>query len=140
MVLESPEEAESQFYDAMQRGDVESMMALWADDDEVVCVHPGGARVIGTAAVRAAFAAIFANGGVPVRPERVHRLQHSGAAVHHLAERVEVVTASGLQTAWIFATNVYISTPQGWRMVAHHASPGTAEDAAVAPPPPSTLH
>jgi uncharacterized protein len=40
-------------------------MAVWADDDEIVCVHPGGPRVVGAAAIRASFEAIFANGGIP---------------------------------------------------------------------------
>jgi hypothetical protein len=30
----------------------------------------------------------------------------------------------------VIATNVFHKTPQGWRMVAHHASPGTPDDAA----------
>ena len=38
----SPDEVEAQFYEALQRGDIEQLMALWADDDEIVCVHPGG--------------------------------------------------------------------------------------------------
>ena len=30
----------------------------------------------------------------------------------------------GPQNAWVVATNVYAKTVHGWRMVAHHASPG----------------
>jgi hypothetical protein len=40
----------------------------------------------------------------------------------------------------VLATNVYVKTAQGWRMVAHHASPGS-ERAETAPgETPSTLH
>ena len=49
----SPDEAEARFYEALQAGDLDKLMAVWADDDEVVCVHPGGERVIGPAAIRA---------------------------------------------------------------------------------------
>ena len=121
----SPDELEAQFYEALQQGDAERMMAVWADDDEVVCVHPGGARVIGPAAIRASFEAIFANGGVPAQPEQVHRLHTMGSAVHHLVERIRVATPEGEQSAWVLATNVFLKTAQGWRMVAHHASPGS---------------
>ena len=51
-------------------------------------------------------------------------------------ERVEVLTDQGPRDAWVIATNVYHKTAQGWRMVAHHASPGTAsevQEAAAAP-------
>ena len=137
----SPDELEAQFYEALQQGDIERMMAVWADDDEVVCVHPGGARVIGPAAIRASFEAIFANGGVPAQPEQVHRLHTMGSAVHHLVERIRVATPEGEQSAWVLATNVFLKTAQGWRMVAHHASPGTAQEIhARADALPTVLH
>jgi ketosteroid isomerase-like protein len=46
----------------------------------------------------------------------------------------------GAQTAWVLATNVYHKTPQGWRMVAHHTSPGTADDVADLGRPAPVLH
>ncbi len=143
-LLGSADDVEAQLYEALQRGDIDKLMAVWADDDEVVCVHPGGGRVIGAAAIRASFEAIFGNGGIPVRPEQVHRLQLVGGALHHLVERIEMSTPQGVQTAWVLATNVYVKTPLGWRLAAHHASPGSPQ-----PPPeqtgssgetPSTLH
>jgi uncharacterized protein (TIGR02246 family) len=138
----SPDDVEAQLYEALQRGDIDRLMALWADDDEVVCVHPGGGRVVGAAAIRASFEAIFANGGIPVRPEQVHRLQQLGCALHHLVERIDVVTPEGRQTAWMLATNVYVKTTQGWRLAAHHASPAAAQEPAevARDTGPTTLH
>ncbi len=140
----SPDDVEAQLYEALQQGDVEKLMALWADDDEVVCMHPGGGRVIGPAAIRASFEAIFANGGIPVRPDQVHRLNLMGAALHHLVERITVDTPKGRQTGWVLATNVYVKTPQGWRLAAHHASPAEAQEPPAASPgpaqPPKLLH
>jgi uncharacterized protein (TIGR02246 family) len=127
-LMASPDDTEAQFYEALQRGDLEKLMSLWADDDDVVCVHPGGPRLIGLAAIRASFEAIFANAPVPVQPEQVRRLHTLGSAVHHLSERVEVTTEEGPRSAWAVATNVYVKTALGWRMVAHHASPGTLEE------------
>jgi ketosteroid isomerase-like protein len=141
----SPDDVEAQFYEALQRGDIETLMALWADDDEIVCVHPGGGgRLVGPAAIRASFEAIFANGGIPVTPQQVHRLQQLGTSVHHLLERIEVVSAEGRQVGWVVATNVFVKTAQGWRLVAHHASPAEPQEAQVLSPHPSgpsgTLH
>ena len=132
---------EAQFYDALQKGDLEALMAVWAEDDEIVCVHPGGARVVGPAAIRASFEAIFANGGIPVRPEQVHRLAAMGSALHHLVERVEVRGEQGPQTAWVTATNLYLKTARGWRLASHHASPALGhEPPVVGGEAPSTLH
>jgi len=46
----------------------------------------------------------------------------------------------GLQTAFVMVTNVYLRTPQGWRMVTHHASSGMAQDLPDISEPRSTLH
>jgi len=136
----SPDDVEAQFYEALQRADIALLMAVWADDDEVVCVHPGGGRLIGPAAIRASFEAIFGNGAVPVQPEQIRRLQALGCAVHHLVERVAVEGPEGAQQAWVLTTNVYVKTAQGWRMAAHHASPASAQEVQDIGEAPSTLH
>lgn len=133
------DEIERRLYEALQQGDLAAFMALWADDDDIVCVHPGGERLIGMAAIRASFEAIFANGPIPVRPEQVHRIDALSSAVHHLVERVEVQTQDGLRSAWVVATNVYVKTSFGWRLVAHHASPGGLQEPTEGEPH-STLH
>ncbi len=138
---DSPDELEARFYEALQQGALERLMALWADDDEIVCVHPGGARVVGMAAIRASFEAIFASGGIPVQPEQVHRLQQPGFALHHLVERIEVTRDGQTQVGWVLATNVYVKGALGWRIAAHHASPAMPpEPAASATDGPTTLH
>jgi ketosteroid isomerase-like protein len=57
-----------------------------------------------------------------------------------LVDRFEVITPQGARQAYVIATNVYHKTPQGWRMVAHHASPGTPKDAADVGAKPTVLH
>jgi ketosteroid isomerase-like protein len=126
--LASPDEIEQQFYEALQRGDIDRLMAVWSDDDEISCVHPGGPRVVGAAAIRSAFEAVFANGAVNARPEKVRRLQTHASAVHSVLEHIQLMTAEGPQSAWVVATNVYLKGAQGWRLVAHHASPGSPRE------------
>jgi hypothetical protein len=58
----------------------------------------------------------------------VRKIESVGSSVHNLLERVEVLTPQGPRNAWVIATNIYHRTAQGWRMVAHHASPGTPSD------------
>ena len=124
MPLASPDEIEQEFYEALQSGDIERLMAVWSDDDDIVCVHPGGPRVVGAGAIRAAFDSIFSNGVVDARPEKVRRVTTHASAVHSVLEHVRMMTEEGPREGWVVATNVYVKTAQGWRMVAHHASPG----------------
>jgi len=115
-------------------------MAVWSDDEDITCVHPGGPRVNGAAAIRAAFEAMFTNGNIDARPEKVRRIQNGSSAVHSVLERIHVLTEEGPQQAWVLATNVYLKTDMGWRLVAHHASPGTATELPEIGDFPSVLH
>jgi ketosteroid isomerase-like protein len=83
---------------------------------------------------------MFSHGAIDARPERVRRLQTHASAVHSVLERVNLMTPEGPRSAWVVATNVYLKTPQGWRIVAHHASPGAESEPGEATPAPSVLH
>lgn len=130
----SPDDVEAAFYEALQAGDVDQLMACWADEDDIICVHPGGPRLVGAAAIRAAFEAMLANGSMRVVPERKRKVESLSASVHNVLERIDMVTVEGPQHAWVVATNVFLKTAEGWRMVAHHASPGRTEVAEVTVP------
>jgi uncharacterized protein (TIGR02246 family) len=143
----TPEDAENAFYDAFERGDVAAMMAVWAESDDVVCVHPQGPRLVGFEAVRESWAQIFSGASqVRIRAAEAHRFDGQTVAVHSV---VEIMSAPGEKgspgergpTGSVYATNVYELTEGGWRMVGHHASPmaeiPAAEDAG---PPAHTLH
>jgi ketosteroid isomerase-like protein len=134
------DDVEAAFYDALQTGDIDRVMACWADEDDIVCIHPGGPRAVGVAAIRATFETMFSNGSIRAWPERARKLQAVASAVHNVLERVEVLTAEGPGHAWVIATNVYHKTAQGWRMVAHHASPGTRSEVQEVSGNPQVLH
>ncbi|HPU52841.1 MAG TPA: nuclear transport factor 2 family protein [Burkholderiaceae bacterium] len=122
-IFATAEAAEEAFYDAMQRGDVEDMIELWAEDEDVTCVHPNGPRLVGIDAIRTVFEHIFANGGVSLRTRdlRIHR--SAVIAVHNLIEQVAVAGRDGSQMLDCSATNVFMKTANGWRLVLHHSSP-----------------
>lgn len=121
----SAAEVEAAFYDALNRADLDVLMALWADDEEIVCIHPGGPRLIGHAAIRDAWAAILEHGGLHIRPSQLHETHNLMSSVHTV---VEGSTAATGEPAHLLATNVYVKTPRGWRIVLHHVSvaPGPA--------------
>ena len=139
-LLSSPDDVEAQFYEALREGDIEKLMAIWSDDDDIVCVHPGGPRAVGVRAIRASFEAIFERGGIPVQPSQVQRVHSLEAAMHNLVETVAISSAEGTQHGHVLATNVYLKTALGWRMVAHHVSPGGTLEAPNPVDAPTTLH
>lgn len=122
------DEIEAAFYEALRTGDIERLMGCWADEEDIVCVHPGGPRLLGAESIRNSFDTMFANGVIAAHPEHVRKVETITSAMHNLVERIELHTPEGDAVAYVVATNVYMRTPQGWRMVAHHASPGTQQE------------
>jgi hypothetical protein len=70
----------------------------------------------------------------------VRKVESLASCVHNLLERVEVLTPQGPREAWVIATNIWHKTAQGWRLVAHHASPGTSSEIQEVSDTPSVLH
>lgn len=122
------DETEANFYEALQTGDIERLMACWADEDDVICIHPGSPRLVGLGAVRVAFDAVLSNGGVRIQVEALRKIESMTSAVHSVRERIDILTSEGAVDAYAIATNVYHKTAQGWRMVAHHVSAGGASE------------
>lgn len=133
-IYPTAQDAENAFYEALERGDLDAMMAVWAEDEEIVCVHPGGERLTGQDQVRSSWAKILADGS-RVRVHISHQVAISGMmiAVHSVQENFSVEGERGtdLRPAPVVATNVYLRIGAGWRMIVHHASPapGKAEPA-----------
>jgi uncharacterized protein (TIGR02246 family) len=141
-IFPTAQDAENAFYEALERGDLEGMMAVWAEDEEIICVHPTGPRLSGQDQVRESWAKIFAGGTGP----RVHISQQVAVtammiAVHSVHENFTLEGEARAQVP-VVATNVYLRTAAGWRMIVHHASRAPVQSEAAQPreAPPKFLH
>ncbi len=139
------QDAESAFYEALTKSDLDAMMSVWADDDDIYCVHPGGARLSGVERVRESWRQIFASG--QTLRFQLREQQHVQGMMLSVHSVYEYITVAGEQRPRgpVIATNVYLRTERGWRMVAHHASPAPATAGAEPEPEPrraqpKTLH
>jgi ketosteroid isomerase-like protein len=152
-IFPTSQDVENAFYEALERADLELMMAVWAEDEDIVCVHPGGPRLSGQDQVRESWAQIFA-GGARTRVHVTQQVAISGMmlAVHSVFEnfapegapRAGLVNEAGRDSRPppVVATNVYLRSASGWRMIVHHASPAPGQ---AEPPPapkgaPKTFH
>ena len=137
----SPEDASRAFYEAFEQGDIAGMMAVWADDDEIFCIHPGGPRSVGQAAVRRAWEEMF-SGPARLKFQLEQQLFFVGTslAVQSVFEYLQVNNEPKLRGPAI-TTNIYTRSTGGWRVLAHHAAvaPAAAKPA-VAAPRTGTLH
>lgn len=129
VIFMSPEEAEATFYQALERADLGTMMSVWAEDEEVICVHPGGPRITGYAAVRESWRQVFESGArMRVRVVGDVVLRGLLMSVHSVHEVIFLGENAEQPAPPIVATNVYFRGAAGWHMVSHHASvmPGAA--------------
>ena len=123
----TPQDAEAAFYDALERADLEAMMGVWAEDEEIVCVLPGGPRLAGYSAVREAWRRVFASGRrLCVALTQQVYLQSMLLSVHSMQEHLSLLSGEG-ESAPVVVTNVYVRGALGWRLLAHHASPAPPE-------------
>lgn len=136
-IFPTPQDAEAAFYDAIERADLEMLMQVWAEDEEIVCVHPGGPRLTGYAAIRETWRRIFDGGArLRIRLSGQTAVHTPFSAVHTVIEHVAIRTDES-QRAPVVATNVFVRGALGWRLVLHHASPAPPESVSE---PPKVLH
>jgi uncharacterized protein (TIGR02246 family) len=135
-IFPTSQDAEAAFYEALERADLDAMMAVWAEDEEVVCVHPGQARLTGFEQVRASWAAIFkSRQRLRVQLSNAVYVQGMMLAIHSVHENITVVGEPAPRPP-VVTTNVYVRTGGGWRLLVHHASaapqaPSRAESAKI---------
>jgi ketosteroid isomerase-like protein len=122
MLFATSAECEQAFYEALEGGDIDAVTDLLHDDDDVYCVHPGGPRVSGYAAVRASWAAILHNGALRIRAHARRTLETPTVALHSVVEEIVLEQSQNQKIVHVIATNGYVKTPSGWKMALHHGS------------------
>jgi hypothetical protein len=124
----------------MEHGDGESMSDLWLQDDDVCCTHPGAARIVGYNAVRSSWAAMLASGGVQIRTLARRSFESPTLAVSNLIEEIVAQQGSTTQVVHVLASNAFVKTPGGWKMVMHMGVPAPHGQAIDVEAPAGTVH
>jgi ketosteroid isomerase-like protein len=119
----TPQDAEAAFYEALEKNDLEAMMAVWADEEDIVCIHPGGPRMTGAEQVRESWRQIFsAEQKLSFKLQLEQSISSVALVMHSVYEKITVVS-EGRELSPVIATNIYMRSERGWHMIMHHASP-----------------
>lgn len=121
------------FYESFESADLDTMQDLWLDDPDAVCVHPGAPSVRGTGPISRSWALVMANTPyIQFFLTDVEVSLRGGVASVTCTENVLTGDADTGPDAFggakAVATNVFVRTPDGWRLWIHHASPVLSAD------------
>jgi ketosteroid isomerase-like protein len=108
--------ANQAFYVAFSTGDIAGLSKLWADDDNISCIHPGWPVIVGRAAVIGSWRDILQS---PSRPQITCHEPYAivaGSSGHVVC--IELVEAAPLA-----ASNHFRLVDGVWRLVHHQSSP-----------------
>ncbi|GAB3211328.1 nuclear transport factor 2 family protein [Marinactinospora thermotolerans] len=134
-IAERVAEANAEFYQAIETGDIDLMRRVWAEEDQapdLVCVNPGWPLLRGRAEILRAWSLIMAN--VPYIQyvlTETHIGVNGDIAMVTCGENVltaEDDSPGFVAGGQVVTTNLFIRTAQGWRLWSHHASPVLLEE------------
>jgi len=115
-------------------------MNVWADEDEIVCIHPTGQRLTGPTAIRESWRAIFANNPrLSVRVKASVRWKGVMLDVHSVVETLYLAGEASPHSPML-STNVFQRGANGWRLLAHHASTAADDGSAGSDPAAGRQH
>ena len=118
-------QVEDSFYRAFRNRSVDLMKEVWDKTDEVICIHPGSPRIYSFELIIASWKHIFSAQSATMinLSDPIYKLQKD-VSIHYVKE---TLSANDKSVVSVYATNIYKQTNEGWKMIAHHASPAFAD-------------
>jgi ketosteroid isomerase-like protein len=116
-------QANQEFYRAFETLKIEEMEKVWAKNTDIQCGHPGWRVLRGWGPVMESWKRIFEN-----TPSMQFTLTDVKVEVRGEVAWVTLYEnlSSSIQgqdySAAILTTNIFLKTPEGWRMILHHGS------------------
>ena len=124
-VVEEIRAANQRFYDAFNALSIEAMEAAWETSDRALCVHPGWSPLVGWPSIRESWRRIFDNANLMQFSIRyLNVIMQGDFGCVTCVEGVTSVVQGRAANFSAVATNLFARHGDGWKIVAHHASPG----------------
>jgi ketosteroid isomerase-like protein len=119
--------ANTEFYAAFEAADLDRMHAVWDDDEDVTCVHPGWQLLRGRGRVMRSWALIFANTPyIQFFLTDVRADIEGDIAIVTCTESILTSIGDDSGDASVASTNVFRRREGSWRLWVHHGSPVAA--------------
>lgn len=111
------------FYQAFNRGDLDLMKSVWAQNDTVACIHPGWEVLRGFDTIIQSWENIFVGSeNLEIKLSDI-KVTGAGSMVWvSCQENLFAMSMSGVQVSKVHATNLFEKIEGQWKMVLHHAS------------------
>lgn len=108
--------ANAAFYEAFLAGDLERMAAVWADEEDISCIHPGWPAIIGRSAVIGSWRDILQSRN---RPKITCEAPYPIVS----GQNGRVLCVELIGSAAFAASNHFKHVNGLWQLVHHHSSP-----------------
>jgi len=112
--------ANEAFYDAHERLDLDAMRDVWDHTDDVVCTHPGWPILRTWSQVEESWRRIFDG---PGRNQFIITNVVATGGPDAVWVTLDENLMQDAATGTVAATNVFVRTDSGWKLVLHHGSP-----------------
>ncbi len=111
------------FYQAFNRGDLNLMKSVWAQNDSVACIHPGWEVLRGFDVIIQSWEKIFVGSeNLEIKLSEIKVSGDGGMIWVSCQENLFAMSMSGVQVSKVHATNLFEKVGDQWKMVLHHAS------------------
>lgn len=108
--------ANETFYRAFADRDYTLMTAVWADGEDLSCLHPGWPPLQGREAVLQSWHAILTGPSAPnITPEHPKASLHGDCGI--------VVCYEQVDGEYLIATNIFVRAEASWLLVHHQSGP-----------------
>lgn len=117
-------EINKNYYKAFENFDLQLMSQIWANTDDVVCIHPGWDILVGWEKVREGWSKIFMDDAyLKFTLRNTNTIILNNIGIVSCIEEIFVSSQDTISQTFVATTNLFKETEDGLKLFYHHSSP-----------------
>lgn len=117
-------EVNKNYYKAFENFDIQLMSQVWANTDEVVCIHPGWEILVGWEKVYDGWTKIFMEDTfLKFTIRNTNTIIFENIGIVSCIEEIFVSAKDTISQTFVATTNLFKMTDDGIKLFYHHSSP-----------------